>query len=53
MVIAKGRENFETLEDCGREVFFLLGAKSGLIAQYLGVPQGSPLLIKRDRNVEK
>jgi len=53
MVVAKGRENFETLEDCGREVFFLLAAKSGLIAKYLGVPQGSPLLIKRDRNVEK
>ncbi len=35
--IAKGHANFETLDGCGREVFFLLKAKCRSVADELGV----------------
>ena len=37
VVIAKGQANYETLDGCGREVFFILKAKCPSIAAYLGV----------------
>ena len=37
VVIAKGQANFETLDGCGREVFFVLKAKCPSIAAHLGV----------------
>ena len=37
VVISKGQANYETLEDCGREVFFILMAKCPAVARKLGV----------------
>ena len=45
LVISKGQGNWETLEDCEREVFFLLQAKCPGVAQMKGCRVGSPLLI--------
>ncbi len=41
IVISKGQGNFETIEDAGRGVFFLLRAKCRYVADALGVPLGS------------
>jgi damage-control phosphatase, subfamily I len=40
IVISKGQGNFETLEDSGRNIFFLLKAKCASISRRLGVKQG-------------
>jgi hypothetical protein len=40
IVISKGQGNFETLEDSGREIFFLLKAKCGAISRRFEVAQG-------------
>jgi damage-control phosphatase, subfamily I len=44
IVVAKGQANYETLSDCGREVFFLLQVKCPVIARDLGVPVGSMVI---------
>ncbi len=41
IVISKGQGNFETIEDAGRGVFFLLRAKCQLVANEFKVPIGS------------
>ena len=40
VVIAKGQANYETLCDCGREVFFLTQVKCPVIARDTGAPVG-------------
>lgn len=40
IVVAKGHANFETLDTYGREIFFLLKAKCGVVAEELGVEVG-------------
>ncbi|MDF7823180.1 ARMT1-like domain-containing protein [Pontiellaceae bacterium B12227] len=41
MIISKGQGNFETLQDCGREVFFLMKVKCEVVAMETGQPLGS------------
>ena len=41
LVISKGQGNFETLQDCGREVFFLMKVKCEVVAMETGLPLGS------------
>ncbi len=41
IVISKGQGNFETIEDAGRGIFFLLRAKCQYVADTLDVPLGS------------
>ncbi len=41
MIIAKGQGNYETLNDCGREVFFLLKVKCEVVAAATERPLGS------------
>ncbi len=44
IVISKGQGNFETLSDCGRDIFFLLKAKCPVIAGVLAVQQNDYIL---------
>ena len=44
LIVAKGQANYETLSDCGREVFFLLQVKCPVIARDLYVPVGSMVI---------
>jgi hypothetical protein len=37
IVISKGQGNYETLSDCGRDIFFLLKAKCAVVSKLLGV----------------
>lgn len=41
LVISKGQGNFETLQDCGREVFFLMKVKCEVVARETRLPLGS------------
>jgi uncharacterized protein with ATP-grasp and redox domains len=41
MVISKGQGNFETLQDCGREIFFLMKVKCSVVAEETDLPLGS------------
>lgn len=45
LIIAKGQANYETLSDIQAPVFFLLQAKCKVIADDLGVPPGSVVLM--------
>lgn len=47
LVIAKGQGNWETLEDCDRELFFLLQAKCRAVAEVYDCEVGQPLLIHK------
>ncbi|MCX8159442.1 MAG: ARMT1-like domain-containing protein [Candidatus Saccharicenans sp.] len=49
LVISKGQGNFECLEQVRGPFYFLLKAKCRVVSRYLGVPQGS-LIIMRSRN---
>jgi len=40
LLIVKGQGNYETLNDCGKEAFFLLKIKCPVIARATGCPQG-------------
>jgi uncharacterized protein with ATP-grasp and redox domains len=44
LVLAKGQANYETLDDQGEKVFFLLRTKCPLIAEVIGYPRGSLVL---------
>lgn len=46
LIISKGQGNYEGLSEEARPVFFLLKAKCGVIAQDIGVPLGSLVLMK-------
>ena len=48
LIIAKGQANFETLDDCPREIFFLLKVKCPLVGRHIGREVGS-LVIHRNR----
>lgn len=41
LVIAKGQANYETLDDCVREVFFLFKVKCPLVGRHVGRAPGS------------
>lgn len=47
IVISKGQGNWETLEECGREVFFLLQAKCQAVAAMNRCEEGQALLIRK------
>ncbi len=49
MVISKGQGNFESLSDVNREVFFLFMAKCDVVANLVGCPKGSILLLRGGR----
>ena len=52
LVISKGQGNFEVLEGVGKNIFFILKAKCRVIADYLGVDQGSLILMKNRPHIE-
>ncbi|VGO17133.1 hypothetical protein PDESU_05728 [Pontiella desulfatans] len=41
MIISKGQGNFETLQESGREIFFLMKVKCDVVALETGLPLGS------------
>jgi len=45
LIISKGQGNYEALSEAGHPIFFLLKAKCPVIADDIGVPQGSIVLI--------
>lgn len=45
LVISKGQGNWETLEGCEREVFFMFQAKCPAVAAVNGCPEGTLLLL--------
>lgn len=44
LIVSKGQGNFETLSDCGKNVFFLLKVKCPVVAESVGLPMGSHVL---------
>ncbi len=46
MIVSKGQGNFETLNQCGRTVFFLLKVKCLVVAKAIQYPTGSHVLRK-------
>ncbi|MCL5098878.1 MAG: ARMT1-like domain-containing protein [Candidatus Omnitrophica bacterium] len=44
VIIAKGQANFESLDGCGRDIFFLLKVKCPVVARHIGRPVGSLVL---------
>ncbi len=46
LVIAKGQGNWETLEDCDREVFFMFQVKCPVVARVKDCQEGRPLLTR-------
>lgn len=45
VVIAKGQANYETLDECGRGIFFLLKAKCPVVAGSLGIREGQAAVL--------
>jgi hypothetical protein len=52
LIVAKGQANYETLDDCPREIFFLLKIKCPLVGRHIGREVGS-LVIHRNSPVNK
>ncbi len=52
LVISKGQANFETLDEADRPIFHILRAKCEHMANFLGVPLGSAILVKTPRDYE-
>lgn len=46
IVISKGQGNFETMSECGREIFYVLKAKCPVVANLLDVEVGSYIFKK-------
>ena len=46
VVISKGQGNYETLENCGREVFYMFKVKCDPIAKHTGFKIGTSVLLK-------
>jgi damage-control phosphatase, subfamily I len=44
LIIAKGQANFESLDGCGRDIFFLFKVKCPVVARHVGQPLGSLIL---------
>lgn len=45
MIISKGQGNFETLMERTENIFFLFQSKCRVLSRFLGLPQGSMLLV--------
>lgn len=41
LIISKGQANYESLEGCPKDIFFLLKVKCALVARHIGFPYGS------------
>ncbi len=48
LIVAKGQANYETLDDSGAPIFFMLQVKCDVIARDLGVPVGSMVIKQGD-----
>ncbi len=48
LIISKGQGNFETLNDCERDIFFLLRPKCVVLARHLDCELGRQVLIRSD-----
>lgn len=48
LVIAKGQGNYETLSDCGKNIFYLLKVKCEVIGRHIGYPKGSLAIAHRN-----
>ena len=46
VVIAKGQGNYEKLENCSREIFFMFKVKCDTIAKHAGHKVGTSVLLK-------
>jgi uncharacterized protein with ATP-grasp and redox domains len=44
LIVSKGQGNFETLSDCGKNIFFLLKVKCPVVAESAGQPVGTHVL---------
>lgn len=54
LILSKGQANFETLEEeRGYPLFFLLQAKCQCVAEHLGVPEGSAVLLRGGSSLTK
>ena len=49
LVIAKGQGNFESLSGEGKTIFFLFNVKCPVIADHIGQPVGTPVLVRSPR----
>jgi damage-control phosphatase, subfamily I len=47
VVIAKGQGNYETLENCSREIFFMFKVKCDTIAKHSGYEVGKSVLLRK------
>lgn len=48
LIISKGQGNFETLNECERDIFFLLRPKCAVLARHLDCELGRQVLIRSD-----
>ncbi len=48
LIIAKGQANFESLDGCARDIFFLFKVKCPVVGRHIGRPVGS-LVLHRNR----
>jgi uncharacterized protein with ATP-grasp and redox domains len=54
LVIAKGQGNYETLDDCGRSVYFMFKVKCAPVAKNTGRPVGEGILLRYSgKNIER
>ena len=44
LILAKGQANFESLDGCGQDIFFLFKVKCSVVARHIGHPIGSLVL---------
>ena len=44
LVISKGQANFETLQDAGKEIWYLFQSKCDVLSGELGLPTGAMVL---------
>ncbi len=44
LIIAKGQENFESLDGCGQNIFFLFKVKCSVVARHIGQAVGNLIL---------
>lgn len=53
LILAKGQGNFETLSDEPHNIFFLFKAKCPVIADHIGLPMGTHVLVHTDAGILK
>ena len=46
VIISKGQGNFETLQGCNMNIYYIFLCKCEMIAEMFGVPKFSPMLVK-------